>query len=298
MSNFKVGIIGYGYIGKAVVNKFLSCSNHHIRILDRNIPNCLDVKEWIQGDFREKRVISNFIKDLDILIHLASSNVPLTSSASIDIKDNVSSMIQILDLSKKLNPNIYIIFASSASVYGNQMFFPITEESLPLPISFYGLEKLSIEHYLRIYNRQFDINYASCRISNPYGRGQKFNTLQGIVSIIKYAYQNNSDISIYGANECTRDLIHISDLADAFYKLSINKPLNRVINVSSGKEIKITKLIKVIEEILGDKVKADFLELRPTDIKRSVLDNKKIMELIEWAPKKDLFEGLEEFFDN
>jgi len=209
MSNFKVGIIGYGYIGKAVVNKFLSCSNHHIRILDRNIPNCLDVKEWIQGDFREKRVISNFIKDLDILIHLASSNVPLTSSASIDIKDNVSSMIQILDLSKKLNPNIYIIFASSASVYGNQMFFPITEESLPLPISFYGLEKLSIEHYLRIYNRQFDINYASCRISNPYGRGQKFNTLQGIVSIIKYAYQNNSDISIYGANECTRDLIHI-----------------------------------------------------------------------------------------
>ena len=298
MSSLSIGIIGYGYIGKAVVNRFLLSSNHNIKILDRNSPSCLDANEWIQGDFREKSVISKFIKDIDILIHLASSNVPATSSAKSDIKDNVSSMIQILDLSKKLNPNIYIIFASSASIYGNQLQFPINELCLPLPISFYGLQKLTIEHYLRIYNQQCNINYVSCRISNPYGHGQKKSTIQGIVSIIKYSYQNKSRISIYGANECTRDLIHISDLAEAFYKLSLNKPLNRAINISTGNEIKITKLIKLIEEILGDKINVDFLEPRPTDIKRSVLDNKKIFELIRWEPNKDLKDGLKEFFDN
>ena len=181
MSKKTIGVIGHGFIGQAVVSELIKNTNHKIKILDRN-KNLLNIPVffWYQADFKDKKAISYFIKDIDILIHLVSSTVPasLSLSGEMDIKENISATVQILDLARQINPDLYIIFASSASVYGNQNKFPITEMNMPRPISFHGLQKLSIEHFLRIYNKRYNINYASCRISNPYGEGQKNNSLQ------------------------------------------------------------------------------------------------------------------------
>ena len=295
-----IGIIGCGFIGQAVIKELVKNKNYNIRVLDRN-PNFEKISvNWFEKDYRDKESISEFILDLDILIHLASSTVPASSSlsADIEIKENISAMVQLLDLVRKLNPDIYIIFASSASVYGNQVDFPISEKSMLHPISFHGLQKLSIEHFLRIYHQLYNIRFASCRISNPYGFGQKNNTLQGLLSIIKSNFKDNKKVIIYGVNECSRDFIHISDLANAFISLCATKPINCEVNISSGVETKIINLLKLLEKIYQENILLEYKELRKFDIKRSVLDNSLIRSLTGWEPKKELSRGLREFMIN
>lgn len=297
MSIKSIGVIGYGFIGQEVVKELIKTTKNKIKIMDRNT-NIFNLPvSWDKADFRNKKAVSAFIKDLDILIHLASSTVPASSSLSAenDIKENISAMVQILDLAREINPNLYVLFASSSSVYGNQKKLPITELSLPQPISFHGLQKLSIEHFLRIYNQKYNINYANCRISNPYGFGQKKNTGQGLISIIKDSLINNKKIEIFGFEECTRDFIHISDLAKAFVSLCDNDFINCEVNISSGIETRIDNLIENIEKICGKNINADFKELRQVDIKRSVLDNTLIKSLTKWRPTKSLEDGIAEF---
>lgn len=298
MKTRHIGIIGYGFIGQEVVNELLKNTNHKIKIFDRNANNINIPLLWLRADFKDKNAISKFIKNIDILIHLASSTVPASSTLSgeIDIKENITAMVQILDLARQLNPHLYIIFASSASVYGNQKKLPITEKNLPRPISFHGLQKLSIEHFLRIYNKQFNINYASCRISNPYGFGQKNNSLQGLISIIKNSIKKEERITIYGADECSRDFIYINDVAKAIVSLCNSDPINCEINLSSNREIRICDLLKKIEKVTKKDILADFKKAREIDIQRSVLDNSLIKSITNWEPIITIDEGINKIF--
>ena len=300
MKNLNIGIIGHGFIGQAVVKELMLHENCNIRILDHNKNIYQNKNIWYQADFREGTSIQNFIEDLDILIHLASTTVPASSNLSgeIDINENISAMVQILDLARQLNPKLYIIFASSASVYGNQIKFPINENNTPMPISFHGLQKLSIEHFLRIYNQKYKLNYVSCRISNPYGPGQKNNNLQGLISIIKNGIRNDKEVIIYGSNQCSRDFIHINDLAKAIISLCNIEPINTEVNISSSIEVKIAKLIDLIEEITSKKILTNFKELREIDIRRSVLDNSLIKSLTNWEPVIELDKGIDQFINN
>ena len=298
MKNRNIGIIGYGFIGQEVVSELLKNTNHKIKIFDRNENNSNIPVLWHCADFKEKNEISKFIKNIDILVHLASSTVPASSTLSgeIDIKENISAMVQILDLVRQINPRLYIIFASSASVYGNQQNLPITEMNLPRPISFHGLQKLSIEHFLRIYNQQYNINYASCRISNPYGFGQKNNNLQGLISIVKNSLKKEKRITIYGADECTRDFIYINDVAKAIVSLCNSDPINCEVNLSSNTEIRISDLLKKIEKVSKKDLLADYKKAREIDIKRSVLDNNLIKSITKWEPLITIDEGINKLF--
>ena len=115
-----IGIIGCGFIGQAVIKELVKNKNYNIRVLDRN-PNFEKISvNWFEKDYRDKESISEFILDLDILIHLASSTVPASSSlsADIEIKENISAMVQLLDLVRKLNPDIYIILLHQLQYMG------------------------------------------------------------------------------------------------------------------------------------------------------------------------------------
>ena len=92
--------------------------------------------------------------------------------------------------------------------------------------------------------------------------------------------------------------IHINDLARAIISLCYIEPLNTEVNISSGIEVKISKLIYLIEEITSKKILTNFKELREIDITRSVLDNSLIKSLTDWEPLIVLEEGIDKFMKN
>tara|TARA_B100000242_G_scaffold294328_1_gene276405 strand:- start:2 stop:904 length:903 start_codon:yes stop_codon:yes gene_type:complete len=295
-----IGIIGYGFIGKSLVENLSKKKNISIKIIDRNEKPINFNHFWQKGDYRNSDLIRDFVKDLDVLYHLASSTVPcsIIDSPKDELDENIISMLKLLDIIIKNNPDLYFIFSSSASVYGNQEVFPISENNTTNPISFHGLQKLTIEHYLRIFNLMHNLKYAALRISNPYGQGQKKNTLQGLISIIKNSIINKNSINIYGLHECSRDFIHITDLANAITSLININPINNVINISSNQEVKIYDLINLVENITGETLNANYLKLRSSDIKRSVLDNSFLRSITNWEPKIKLDTGINNFINN
>lgn len=295
-----IGIIGYGFISKSLVKNLSERNIYNLRILDRNPKPKNFNHEWYEGDYRNGDLLKKFVKNLDVIYHLASSTVPcsIKTSAKDDLDENIISILKLLDILIIHNPNLYFIFASSASVYGNQDLLPISELNLPSPLSLYGIQKLTIEHYLKYYSVNHNIKYVACRISNPYGFGQKPNTLQGIISIIKNCIKNNYELTLYGEEESSRDFIHIDDLANGIISLLKTKSINNVINISSGREVAILELIKLIENYSGSKIKKINLPLRRYDIRRSVLDNSLIKSLTNWNPKITLEDGIKDFFSD
>ncbi|MCF6768119.1 NAD-dependent epimerase/dehydratase family protein [Thiotrichales bacterium 19S11-10] len=281
-------VLGAGYIGKYVIRSLLN-RNLSVTVLDRSdCPNeFLDKIVWIKGDFTNVEDLESALKDSTHIIHLVSSTVPSDGSTapSEEIQSNVFSTLQLLEIMKKNNIR-YLTFASSASVYGNQNIFPITEENLPMPISTHGIQKLTLEHYIRLYSMLNGYKAIIARISNPYGLGQKAQTRQGFPTIAIQAMKNHMPLRVFGGLNVTRDFIDVASVGDALVGLSLNCKETVTVNVSSNRECSLQNIANMIEKLSGVKLNITIAPKRPGDISRSILSNTKLQSLIQMKPER------------
>lgn len=125
-----------------------------------------------------------------------------------DFELNVVNVQKILIAIRDYNSDCKFINFSSAAVYGNPQFLPITENSFCKPLSPYGFHKLQSELLLTEYHKFFGLNTCSLRVFSAYGprlRKQLFWDL----------YQKsiqNEVVSLFGTGTETRDFIYIDDL--------------------------------------------------------------------------------------
>lgn len=121
---------------------------------------------------------------------------------------NVVNVQKILVAIRNYNPNCKFINFSSAAVYGNPQFLPITENSNCKPLSPYGFHKLQSELLLTEYHKFFGLNTCSLRVFSAYGPRLK---KQLFWDLYQKSLQNDV-ISLFGTGNETRDFIYIDDL--------------------------------------------------------------------------------------
>ena len=161
---------GAGFIGRHVVKSLLethdvtiyenfsNSSKENLNFLSKDTPNI------IKGDLSDYELLKKSLSDFDLVIHLAAK-IDISESLKhpeISNKVNVQGTINLLKAcveSKVKN----IIGASSAAVYGNPSQIPVTEETIPNPVSPYGADKISMEFYLRAFANAYDMNSISLR---------------------------------------------------------------------------------------------------------------------------------------
>lgn len=90
---------------------------------------------------------------------------------------------------------------------------------------------------------------------------------------------------------CTRDYVNVSDVAEINILVS-EKCLNETFNIGSGKEIGILDIYETIQKVFKSNLPIKITSQRQGDLKRSVLDGKKVKETMNWEPKIELEEGL------
>lgn len=125
-----------------------------------------------------------------------------------DFELNVANVQKILVAIRDYNGDCKFINFSSAAVYGNPQFLPITENSICKPLSPYGFHKWQSELLLTEYHKFFGLNTVSLRVFSAYGPGLKKQLFWDL-------YQKSllSDvISLFGTGTETRDFIYIDDL--------------------------------------------------------------------------------------
>ena len=171
-----------GFIGANIAHKLLK-QGHKVCTIDNlstgYVESIPEKCRFIHGDISDIQSINKLNNEkFDAILHIAgqSSGEVSFENPVCDINSNAVSTLRLLDFAIKTNCKRFI-YASSMSVYGQQgSKEQYSELDKTTPKSFYAVGKLASEHYLRIYQEQYDIDCTILRYFNVYGPGQRANS--------------------------------------------------------------------------------------------------------------------------
>lgn len=289
---------GNGFIGTNIIYKLLEMEKevYCIDNFDSNTKNIQNNKfnSYIT-DVSNIKLLKELVDKSDIIIYLASSsNVRNSSKESLIELDNIECFINTLEIIKDYNNKKLIYASSGGTVYGEPEKIPVDENHSLMPISPYGIGKVTMENFLKYYGSKYGLKYVICRYSNPYGKYQSPFSGVGVINKILYDYHSGNETNIIGNPEASiRDYIHISDLVDATLAVCENeKAENLVFNVGSGVGRSLSEIINAIEEVLDDELKLNRENFGIENVSRIVLDINRIENCVDWSPKISLKEGI------
>ncbi len=289
---------GAGFIGSHLVDTLIE-AGHDVTVFD-NLNS--GRKEYIhkearfcQGDIRDTEALDRLFAGtvFDVVFHEAAQTQVSYSMLHPreDADVNVLGLINVLEHCCRHDVK-KILLSSSAAVYGNQET-GLADETIPVqPQSFYGLTKAVGEAYAALYYRMYGLPYAVLRYANVYGERQESSREAGVVSLFSRALASGTAMTIYGDGNQSRDFIYVKDAAAASMAAMDAGVPSGIYNIST----KIETTINALKEILMyfAQIRSDVIyeDARHGDIYRSVLDNGKAVQTLNWRPKTKLLPGL------
>jgi UDP-glucose 4-epimerase len=232
----------------------------------------------------------------DFVFHLAAQADVGRSiqSPKYDADVNINGTINILEACRESTVK-KVIFASTSAVYGKLQKDLISEKDIAVPISYYGLSKLTAEVYIRLFFQLSGQSYTILRYGNVYGPRQTAKGEGGVVAVFLERLKNGLPLRIHGDGEQTRDFIYVKDIVQANIA-AIEKGDQETIQVSTAKKTSVNQLINILEQIHDTPIETIHTNARSGDIKHSCLNNKKAEELLHWSGKINIFQGLTETY--
>lgn len=227
-----------------------------------NLRNCVGNPNFI---FLENNILDpNVIKlieglNINCIVHLADiPGVTTCSEINFDeyIKYNIIITQRLLESIKNKGVK-KLIYASSSTVYGDNVGLPMSEVINPKPISLYGVTKLAGETLSQYYGHAYGIEVSILRFFTTYGPNQRPDMAfhKFIRDII-----GGKTIDVYGDGTQKRDFIYIDDVCDIITNSIEHNIYDEVINVGGGEALSVNDSIKLIEKLLNKKAKVKYVE--------------------------------------
>lgn len=286
---------GCGFIGSHVVDRLLE-AGQTLRVLDRapeRFRPLLANVEYIFGDYSDNTILVEALADIDVVLHLVSATVPGTAALDPqgDVSRNLIPTIGLLENLRKLRIPRLVYLSSGGAVYGIPGQVPTPEDHPLRPTNSYGIVKVAIENYIRMYGATDDLSTTIIRPSNPYGPRQGHMGIQGVVATFLNRIRLGEPLQVWGDGNVVRDYIYIVDLAELVAKAVLSKQ-SGVYNAGSGTGVSINELISVLEDVTGRKAQVDYRAMRAVDVPRSVLDIGRARADLGWEPRTAFADGV------
>ena len=287
---------GAGFIGSHLVDRLIE-DGHTVQVIDNlytgNKEFVHSKAQFVELDIRDPKLYS-VLEEFrpDYIFHEAAQTEVSTSMSDpmLDCDINLMGLINLLNAAVKLDVKKFLM-PSSAAVYGNLDTLPLNENMIGNPSSFYGLTKLTTEHYLRIYHEAFGLPYVCYRYSNVFGPRQGNGGEGGVISIFAKAIVQGSPIIIYGDGKQTRDFIYVDDVVEANI-LGMQHQVIGIYNVSTGISSSVNLLVDEFRNISGKDIEVVYDKPRLGDIRDSVLATDKSEKELLFTAKYNLHDGL------
>ncbi len=309
LKNKKILIIGgCGFIGSHVVEELLKENVKEIIIFDNftrgkkdNIENFLNdkrVKIYPNGgDIRDIDVLNHAMKGIDYVIHLAAlwllhcKDYPRTA-----FKVNIEGTFNVLESCIK-NKIKRLIYSSSASVYGDAIKIPMTEDHPFNNKNFYGATKISSEAMCRAFYNRYGLNYVGLRYMNVYGpRQDQKAAYNGVIPTLLDKIDNDQPLIVDGDGSQCYDFIDVQDVARCNILALKSKSVDKFYNVGTGKKTSIKNLCKLIVKLKEKNTKITFRPYKLDDarrqIKNRVSSTKLVRKDLKFKYKYSLKDGL------
>jgi UDP-glucuronate decarboxylase len=292
---------GAGFLGSHLCEKLID-SGHEVLCVDNlftgskeNIKHLLTNPNF---EFMRHDVTFPLYVEVDQIYNLACPASPkhYQSDPAQTTKTSVIGAINMLGLAKRTGARI--LQASTSEVYGDPEVHPQPEEYWgkvnPIGIrSCYDEGKRCAETLFFDYHRQYGVEIKVMRIFNTYGPRMDRNDGRVVSNFIVQALQGN-DITIYGDGSQTRSFCYVDDLIAGMIAL-MNSPKVIIgpINIGNPNEFSISELVSEVIGLTNSKSKISLLPLPEDDPRQRQPDITKAKNLLAWAPKVELKEGLQ-----
>ncbi len=295
---------GAGYVGSVVVEVLLQ-QQFFVVVVDSLIEGhrsaVPDAIPFIETDVGNRQAIKKVIEDFNIgaVVHMAGET--LVSKSMTNPEDyfinNVSKGIELLEAMREMNVK-RIIFSSTAALFGNPKFTPITEDHPTEPINAYGRSKLMFEQMLEWYHRSHRMNYIALRYFNAAGatveHGEHHRIETHLIPIVMQTALGQRDyINIFGTDydtkdgTCIRDYIHVEDLAnvhvEALRRMDDIGPQR--LNLGNGEGYSVREVIEAAKEVTGRSISVKEAARRPGDPAVLIASSEKTKRLLGLNPK-------------
>lgn len=303
---------GAGFIGSNLVDALLDMPQvSKVVVLDNlatgskdNLIHAAksDKFSFIEGDIRDKGMLNDVCKDIDLIAHQAAlGSVPRSiedPSTSNDV--NVTGTLNVFNAARTNNIK-RVIYAASSSTYGDHQGTPKKEDKIGNPLSPYAVTKLVNELYARVYNSVYGLETIGLRYFNVYGpRQNPRGPYAAVIPLFVQSILRNEQPTINGDGTTSRDFTYVSNVVQANIKALFTKnpeAVNQVYNVACGQSTTINELFQLLAQAASSDLKPLYGEERLGDIKYSLADITKAKNLLEYQPDVLVDEGMIRTFD-
>jgi UDP-glucose 4-epimerase len=280
----KVGITGAtGFLGGHLISQLLADGHSIKAFVIEEKPKLPKSVKWVRGNLVSGEGIPEFLKDIDVVIHLAGRNLPPEEEL---IKDNVMATRNLIMEALK-HPIKQFIFTSSVAVYGKDKKSKFKENDECLPTTEYGLTKYLAEKIVQYWSTKTGESATIFRPFNIYGPGNA----KGIIYTFYSDIKNDGKVIIYGDGKQERDYLYVGDIVEAF-STAIRKKKAGVFNLGAAKKYSVLEVLEVFKKVLEKDIKVGF---SPTDEGKVFNINQDLSlakKELNWEAKTSFEDGL------
>lgn len=252
--------------------------------------------ELIEADLADCDVEVLF-EGVEAVVHEAGQPGVRASWADFDtyLVRNVEVTRKLLDAATKAGVSRFV-YASSSSVYGAAATFPTREDTVPQPLSPYGVSKLAAEHLCGVWAREWGLPTVSLRYFTVYGPRQRPD--MAIHRLCKAAI-DGSPFPMYGDGSQVRDVTEVSDVVEATLAALTQPDVEpgSVMNVAGGSQVSLAELIDKVSELAGERVRVERLSPAKGDPPRTGGETGRARSVLGWEPRVGIDEGLARQFE-
>lgn len=309
---------GAGFIGSNLCEHLLE-NGYQVRCLDnfatgkwQNIIPLIErfpeTFEMQVGDIRKLDDCRKAVEGVDYVMHEAAlGSVPRSINDPITTNDvNIGGFLNMLVAARDAGVKRFI-FAASSSTYGDSKSLPKVEDVIGKPLSPYAITKYVDELYADVFARTYGTEYIGLRYFNVFGRRQDpHGAYAAVIPLFVKKFMNHEAPNINGDGEYSRDFTYIDNVIQMnMLAMTTTNPeaVNQIYNTAFGERTTLNQLVGYLREFLGAK-DSDILNIEPThgpnragDIPHSLASIDKAKNLMGYAPKYSMRDGLKEAVD-
>ena len=205
---------------------------------------------------------------------------------------NLLGFINIIELSRLCNVDGFI-YASSSSVYGNNVLYPFSEKDrVDEPISLYGATKRSNELIAHSYSHLYSLNTTGLRFFTVYGPWYRPDMA---MHIFASKISKNEAIDVFNNGDMKRDFTYVEDIVNGTVSAIERNYSCEIFNLGNNKAENLMDVINILEECLGRKAKINFKPIQPGDVKETYANIDLSKNKLEFSPSTNIEKGISQF---
>ena len=297
---------GAGLIGSHTVDQLLLKDVKKIVIYDnfvrgthQNLANAIKDERVtiyeVGGDIRNTDILSSALEGIDGVFHFAALWLLQCHEyprSAFDV--NIQGTFNVLEACRDKGVK-RLVFSSSASVYGDALEEPMSEDHPFNNRTFYGASKIAGEAMARSFNERYNLNYVGLRYMNVYGPRQDYKGAYiAVMMKMLDAIDRGESLKIYGDGSQSYDFISVYDCALANICAMESDIVDRFYNVGTGKRTSIKKLAELINRLTNSHQEIEYVPEGQIFVKNRIAATNNAKKDIGFSAKINLEEGLRE----